>query len=175
MRVIAGKLGGRIFSSPGSRATHPMSDRMRGGLFNILGDLEGLIVLDAFAGSGALAFEAVSRGAQRVTAIEADKAAQAIIAENITTLGVEDAVYLIRANTNAWLQTNPDTRFDIVLCDPPYNRLQEDLIDKLVTRITEKGIVVISWPGKREGPRLQGLTLHMQRSYGDAQLFFFVR
>jgi 16S rRNA (guanine966-N2)-methyltransferase len=85
MRIIAGRLGGRHFASPQGRRTHPMSDKMRGALFNALGDIDGLSVLDAFAGSGALAFEAVSRGAGHAVAIDVDKSAQRAIAENIST------------------------------------------------------------------------------------------
>ncbi|HKX24038.1 MAG TPA: RsmD family RNA methyltransferase, partial [Candidatus Saccharimonadales bacterium] len=83
MRVIAGELGGRFFAGPDSTATHPMAERVRGAMFNALGDIEGLTVLDAFAGSGALAFEAISRGAKSVVVVERDKRAQRIIAENI--------------------------------------------------------------------------------------------
>jgi 16S rRNA (guanine966-N2)-methyltransferase len=66
MRVVAGSLKGRIFNEPSGHQTHPMSEKVRGALFNALGDIEGLSVLDAFAGSGALSFEAVSRGAKSV-------------------------------------------------------------------------------------------------------------
>ena len=70
MRVIAGRLGGRNFDSPKTQRTHPMSDKVRGALFNALGDLGGLTVLDAFAGSGACSLEAASRGATEVLAID---------------------------------------------------------------------------------------------------------
>ena len=69
MRVIAGRLGGRLFDSPHTRRTHPMSDKARGALFNMLGDIEGMHVLDPFAGTGALSFEAISRGAASALAI----------------------------------------------------------------------------------------------------------
>ena len=64
MRIIAGTLGGRNFDSK-SQATHPMSEKMRGALFNVLGDIDGLKVLDCFAGSGAIGFEAISREPNR--------------------------------------------------------------------------------------------------------------
>jgi 16S rRNA (guanine(966)-N(2))-methyltransferase RsmD len=88
MRIIAGTLGGRTFESPHGRRTHPMSDKVRGSLFNTLGDIDGLTILDAFAGSGALAFEAISRGAEHVLAIEIDNRAQdpTVLAGAITTL-----------------------------------------------------------------------------------------
>ena len=71
MRIIAGDLKGREFKSPRGRTTRPMSEKTRGALFNTLGDIEGLSVLDGFAGSGALVFEAISRGAVSALAIEA--------------------------------------------------------------------------------------------------------
>ena len=75
MRVIAGWLGGRTFASPQGHRTHPMSDKIRGAIFSVLGDLNGLTVLDAFAGSGALAIEAISRGAEEAVAIDDDQGA----------------------------------------------------------------------------------------------------
>ena len=174
MRIIAGRLGGRLFDSPGTHKTHPMSDRVRGALFNILGDVSGLSVLDAFAGSGALSFEAISRGAARAVALESDRLAQKVIAENIESLGVEEETKLIKASAGAWLSTSSDT-FDIVICDPPYNDLQPNLLAKLVERVTAHGTFVLSWPGRKEAPEFEGFQQVEARSYGDAQLFFFAR
>jgi 16S rRNA (guanine966-N2)-methyltransferase len=70
MRIIAGTLKNREFKSPHGHKTHPMSDKVRGSLFNVLGDIEGLTFLDAFTGSGALAVEAASRGAASVIAVD---------------------------------------------------------------------------------------------------------
>lgn len=174
MRIIAGSLGGRIFSSPHSHATHPMSDRVRGALFNALGDIAGLTVLDAFAGSGALAFEAVSRGARLAVAIDNDKSAQRTIAENITALGIRQRVKLIRSAAGAWLATAvEDQRFDIVLCDPPYQDLQVATLERLAHRVSPEGIMVLSWPGREAPPVFVGLNLVLQKSYGDAQLLFY--
>src|SRR4051812_43097697 len=98
MRIIAGTMGGRTFSSPHGHRTHPMSDKMRGALFNTLGDIGGLTILDAFAGSGALSFEAVSRGARHATAIDSDRSAQQTITENIRSLSLNKHVKLIKAS-----------------------------------------------------------------------------
>lgn len=174
MRVIAGTLGGRQFDSPRSFKTHPMSDKARGGLFNILGDIEGLTFLDAFAGSGALCFEAVSRGAAYALAIDNDRSAQKTIANNAHMLGVRDRVKLVAASANAWLQTSsPDEQFDIVLCDPPYNDLQPGLVMRLSKRVKPTGLLVLSWPTGQPHPDIEGMQPLEIRSYGDATLVFY--
>src|SRR3954470_23836038 len=99
MRIIAGQLKGQQFQAPHGHKTHPMSDKMRGALFNVLGDIEGLTFLDAFAGSGALAFEAASRGAKAVTAIEIDNSAHKTIGQNIKALHISTQVKAVKANT----------------------------------------------------------------------------
>jgi 16S rRNA (guanine966-N2)-methyltransferase len=174
MRIIAGTLGGRLFNAPHGHRTHPMSDKMRGALFNMLGDIEGLTVLDAFAGSGALAFEAVSRGAKTVTAIEQDRNAQRAITENIAALKISNQIALIKASAAAWLRTT-DTVFDLVLLDPPYDALQYALLDELVERAHQSGNVVLSWPGKQDPPQFDGWSIQTSKQYGDGSLHFYAR
>ena len=174
MRVISGILGGRIFKSPNSFKTHPMSDKVRGALFAMLGDLDGLSVLDAFSGSGAFTIEAISRGARNAVAIEIDRQAQQVIAQNIQDLGITRKVKLIKAGASAWLQTkSADELYDVVLCDPPYNNLQVGLLNRLSSTMKSDGILVLSWPSGHDDPKLDNLTMIERRQYGDAQLFFF--
>jgi len=175
MRVIAGTLGGRTFSSPHGHRTHPMSDKIRGALFNALGDLSGLTVLDAFAGSGALSFEAISRGARSALAIESDRLAQRTIAENCKALGVQRTVKLIKASANAWLQTSDHQQFDVVLLDPPYDDLQEALLQRLTATVKSDGILAVSWPGDQPAPQFENFAVIKERVYGDAQLIFYRR
>jgi 16S rRNA (guanine966-N2)-methyltransferase len=176
MRIIAGRLGGRIFESPRGFVTHPMSDRVRGGLFNTLGDITDLSILDAFAGSGALGFEALSRGAGKVLALEIDTSAQRSIEQNAKSLGLRNTFKLVRSSAGGWLSTSSDKlTFDIVLCDPPYNDLQHNLITRLSERVSPKGLLVLSWPGKQEPPTLADFDIVRQKSYGDAQLIFYKR
>jgi 16S rRNA (guanine966-N2)-methyltransferase len=172
MRIITGNLGGRQFESPKTFKTHPMSDKARGALFNVLGDVEGLTVLDPFAGTGAFSFEAVSRGAASAIAIEQDKPAQRTIEQNIHALGLAEQVKLIKATANGWLQTNPEAQFDLVLCDPPYNDLQPTLIARLATRIMPDGVFVLSWPDGTALPELP-LALVRHKKYGDATVAFY--
>jgi 16S rRNA (guanine966-N2)-methyltransferase len=173
MRVIAGTLGGRVFQAPKGHKTHPMGDRIKGGLFNALGDISGLTVLDAFGGSGALAIEAVSRGVLSATVLESDRHAKQVIDENITELAISKYVKATKATAGAWSETNQEAQFDIVLCDPPYDDLQLGTLQKLVRHVRPGGIMVISWPGKLIPAELVGMSQAKNLTYGDAQLVFY--
>lgn len=176
MRIIAGRLGGRQFLSPPGNRTHPMSDKARGALFNALGDIMGLSVLDAFAGSGALSFEAISRGASRSTAIDIDKSAISTIVKSAHALGLSEQVRAIRASAAGWLATQPDESFDLILLDPPYDDVRPKLLEKLAGRSKPNGIVVISLPPQTIY-HLPSTTYHLisVKSYGDATLAFYRR
>jgi len=173
MRIIAGKLGGRIFESPGGHRTHPMSDKVRGGLFNALGDVTGLTVLDAFAGSGALSFEAVSRGAKHCIAIEADRRAYQSIVKNIDALELKAQIQAVNAYCASWSGRHQRETFDILLMDPPYDNLQINDMEKLVRHLKPDGIMVVSWPGKLDRVELTALEVVSSKNYGDAQLVFY--
>ncbi len=171
MRIIAGNLGGRQFDSPAGHRTHPMSDKMRGALFNTLGDIKGLTVLDAFAGSGAISFEAVSRGASAL-AIEVDSSAQRTIADNIQRLNLAHTVKLVRASAEAWLRTKDQT-FDIVICDPPYDKPQIHLLTKLAGRSKPGGVVVLSLSAETDLVLPNNFQLLSAKDYGDGRLSFY--
>ncbi|HSW79936.1 MAG TPA: RsmD family RNA methyltransferase [Candidatus Saccharimonadales bacterium] len=173
MRIIAGSLGGRQFNSPKGHRTHPMSDRVRGALFNALGDISDLKVLDAFAGSGALSIESISRGAESVIAIDIDKSAAETIKSNVTQLGLQQKIKAIRANASGWSDNNPDIKFDIVIAAPPYDDLQLPVVIKIIRHLKTDGIFVLDWPGKLEQPQLDGLKIVHNKNFGDAQLVFY--
>jgi 16S rRNA (guanine966-N2)-methyltransferase len=173
MRVIAGRLGGRNFSSPGGHRTHPMSDKARGAIFGVLGDIKGLTVLDAFAGSGALAIEAVSRGAKSAVAIEVDKRAHAIITGNIQALGIEDRIKAVRAFAGAWSTRHQAELFDLVFVDPPYDNIPYRDLKSLPRHLADGGTLVLSWPGNMEPLKFEGLSAVQTKNYGDAQLVFY--
>jgi 16S rRNA (guanine966-N2)-methyltransferase len=121
MRVVAGSAKGRRLVAPAGESTRPTSDRVRESVFNILaslGEIEGAEVLDLFAGSGALAIEALSRGASRAVLVERDPAALAVIDRNLAATGVGPA-QVVRRDALAYLGSNPPG-FDIAFCDPPY-------------------------------------------------------
>lgn len=175
MRVIAGWLGGRIFDSPHGHRTHPMSEKMRGAIFGALGDIKGLRVLDAFAGSGALAIEAISRGAREVVAIEVDPAAHKVITNNVKSLEIEDRVKAIRAYAGAWSTRHQVQLFDIVLLDPPYDNIPYRDLKRMPRHVNEDGILVLSWPGKMDALTFDDLEIVQQKNYGDSQLIFYKR
>lgn len=175
MRVIAGRLGGRNFASPGTRRTHPMSDKVRGALFNALGDLDDLTVLDAFAGSGACSIEAISRGAAHVLAIDVDVEAVKTIAENVKTLGLTDVIDVRRKNISGWSRNSQDKQFDVVLADPPYDDIRPDVLERLTVHVRPGGLLVLSWPGSEAIRAFGGLEVVSHKTYGDAQLVFYRR
>lgn len=119
MRIIAGKWRGRALDAPAGQATRPTADRVRETLFSMLasrlGSFEGLRVADLFAGSGALGFEALSRGAADAVFVENDAAAAAVIRANAERLGAIPQI--IRSSALSLARSNP---FDLILADPPY-------------------------------------------------------
>lgn len=164
-----------MIDSSGTSRTHPMGDRVRSALFNkIAGDLKDAKVLDAFAGSGALGLEAISRGAQHATFIERDHIAQKIITKNIDQLEVKNATKLIKSSVSAWLDTTTD-RFDIVFADPPYHDMQLSTVKRLFGVLKPGGLMILSYPGKGETPTETGVVVVDNRSYGNAALAFYQR
>ncbi len=173
MRVISGFLGGRTFTSPRGHRIHPMSEKMRGAIFGVLGDIKGLTVLDAFSGSGALSFEAISRGAKSAIAVEVDKNAHRTISENCKALGIEERVKAIRAFLNAWSTRHQNERFDLVFADPPYDDVPYRDMKVLPRHVKDTGTLVLSWPGGEEPLKFEGLQAVQTKNYGDGQLVFY--
>ncbi len=150
-----------------------MGERIRGSLFNILGEVTGRTVLDAFAGSGALGLEALSRGAEHVTFIERDRVAQKVISENITTLSVAERASLVRTSVAQWDETAKHEQFDLILADPPYHDIQLSTVSRLVRYLKPNGLMVLSYPGREQAPTVNGVVVVDNRSYGDAALAFY--
>lgn len=173
IRLIAGKFGGRVIEGSGTNRTHPMGERIRSSLFNIIGsELEGAVVLDAFAGSGSLGLEALSRGAQHATFVERDRVAQNVITNNIKTLGASSDTKLVKAPVASWLETTNE-QFDIIFADPPYHDLQLSTVGKLQKLLKPNGLMVLSYTGKGEVPTDLGVVVVDNRRYGDAVLAFY--
>jgi 16S rRNA (guanine966-N2)-methyltransferase len=173
MRVIAGSLGGRLFEAPHGHRTHPMSEKMRGAIFGALGDIEGLTIFDPFTGSGALAIEAISRGASRAVAIEVDPAAYAVATKNTEQLSIEDKVKVTKAYAGAWSTRHQDTQFDVVLLDPPYDKIPYRDLKRMPRHLAKDGVLVLSWPGNYDQLHFEGLEIIQNKNYGDSQLIFY--
>jgi 16S rRNA (guanine966-N2)-methyltransferase len=174
MRIIAGELKGRQFNDPPRNTYNPMSEKMRGALFNTLGDIEDLTALDPFGGTGAISFEAISRGAASSIVIEHDKRAHANIYKNITVLKLSDKVKAVRANASGWSDNNADLQFDLLLMDPPYDNLQLQLVQKLIDRHLKAGsVAVMSSPGRVEPSTFANVTPLAVKEYGDGRLVFY--
>jgi 16S rRNA (guanine966-N2)-methyltransferase len=168
MRVIAGRYRGRPLHAPSGLDTRPTSDRVREALFSILADVEGARVLDLFAGSGALAIEALSRGAAEATLIDPSAAAIASIRRNLETLGVEAEVRRIAAIQFLERARTAARQYDLVFLDPPYRQatvIAEPLSDVLVPVLAPGARVVVE--SDRRSPLTLQLPLLTERRYGD--------
>ncbi len=181
MRVIGGSLGGRRLRSV-PRGARPTSDRVREALFSILGPgaVEGARVLDVCAGSGALGLEALSRGAERVVAIDRSGEARRVIRANAAELGLEDLVRVIGGEARKALTrlARDGERFDLVFFDPPYDAgIELEVLERLVEEdLLAAGARVVVEGAKRHSlPPVPGLTAEDERVYGDTVLTFFSR
>ena len=174
VRIISGIFGGRIIQSPNSETTHPMSERIRGSMFNIIGDeINDAVVLDAFAGTGCIGLEAISRGAKSVEFVERDRLAFKILDENIKSLGVSEKVISTQIGLSTWITKSQGKNYDIIFVDPPYNHMQLSTVLKLLGMLKQGGLMVLSYPGRGEVPAVEGFVVVDNREYGNAALAFY--
>ncbi len=122
MRLTGGEARGRRLVSPRGTGTRPTSDRIRENLFNILGPLDGLRVLDLFCGAGTLGLEALSRGAREAWFVDASPLPLRALEASVVRLGFQGRVHVVRARLPGWLGRIHDHagRFDLIMLDPPY-------------------------------------------------------
>jgi 16S rRNA (guanine966-N2)-methyltransferase len=167
VRIVAGAWRGRRLVAPAGRDTRPTSDRVREAVFSILGPIEGATVLDLFAGSGALALEALSRGAAHATLVERAPAAIKAIEANVQALRAD--VDLRRRDVRAFVRdaSAAGGPYDLVFLDPPY-RDAAGLGPQLdLTPLLAPGARVVSESDRREPLALPGLEVTDERRYGD--------
>lgn len=175
-RIIAGELGGRRIRVP-ARGTRPTSDRAREALFSRLqhtGALSAARVLDLYAGSGALGLEALSRGADEAVMVESGRPAAAICRANAQELGVAGRVQVITSPVLRYLARTPDSGFDLVLADPPYEMAQiSDVLAALTGWLRPGALVVLERPVRAADvqwpPPLVGTDM---REYGQSAFWF---
>ena len=182
-RIIGGSAGGRRLQTPPGDATRPTADRVREALFSALearfGTLRGLRFLDLYAGSGAVGLEAMSRGADAVTAVESDRRTARLVEENAAALGFD--LDLRAQPVAAVLATPPAAPYDVAFLDPPYPMPSDDVAHVLALLVTHRwvqpgGSVVVersarsvepSWPG--------GLAPERRKKYGETVLWYLLR
>ncbi len=178
MRIIAGTHRGRPLRAPRGMSTRPTTDRVREALFGILGDLDGTLVVDCYAGTGALGLEALSRGARRAFFIESGREASTVIEKNAASLGLSERCQIVRRPLERAATALERERFDLVLSDPPWpiHQAATAAVVKLFTgRLADGATVVLGHP-KRELASVKlppGLSFQQTRSWGDSAMSFF--
>jgi 16S rRNA (guanine(966)-N(2))-methyltransferase RsmD len=175
MRIIAGRLKGRRLTAPRGSRVRPTSDSLRETLFNVIGAfVDGARVLDAFAGTGALGLEAISRGAGHVTFIERDPAALGALERNVAACGAADACAIIRGDFPIALRRITGA-FDLILLDPPYETADlAAIVAAAAPRVTPPGRVVLEHSRRRASPEAAGwLRRTRMLTAGDSALSFY--
>jgi 16S rRNA (guanine966-N2)-methyltransferase len=167
MRVVAGELGGRRLAAPKGESVRPTTDRVREAVFAILGELTASAsILDLYAGSGAVAIEALSRGAARATLVDVDPRPAE---ENVAALDLGDRCTIVRSDALRFLRGGGG--YDLVYCDPPYRlarRIASDLEELLPPRLLDGGRVIVE--SAASDPLVLGLPLLDSRDYGQTAI-----
>ena len=177
MRIVGGEARGRPLRPVPGRDTRPTADRVRQSLFDALGQrMDGLRVLDLYAGTGALALEALSRGAAAAVLVESDERASAVILRNAESLGYADRCRVLRSGVPEALPRLRGERFDLVFSDPPYalRAAQATLDALLASSLLSQGARVVLETDRREPlPAAPPLVLSDERRYGDTRVLVF--
>ena len=175
LRITGGALARRRIEVPPAAdkgLVRPTSDKIREALMNSLGDaLEGAVVVDLFAGSGALGIEALSRGAARAVFVERDRRTASVVKANLEALGLSARAELLVEDAARYLSRAPNASCDVVFVDPPYAlALDAALLARLVALVRPGGLVVIERDRRTIDPAAEGLSLMRERVYGDTRV-----
>jgi 16S rRNA (guanine966-N2)-methyltransferase len=183
MRITGGTLRSRVLRAPRGAATRPTSDRVREALFGILesaGVVENARVLDLYAGTGALALEALSRGAALAMLVESSREAAAAARANVATLGLQDRAQVVEADVrHAMRRIERAGPFDLVLADPPWALVDTGEAARSLAEIpaagllTKGAILVLEHAARSTPPEIAGMAATSTRRYGDAALTFY--
>ena len=180
MRIIAGEKRSRRLQTLEGLDTRPTLDRVKEALFSILTPrIAGARVLDLYAGSGALALEALSRGAQSAVLCDLSRKACRVIAANIAALDYGDKARLLCMPDSAALALlqKEQAAFDLIFLDPPYRMETADACAAILEKglLSPDGIIVAEHAREKEPPQVPGLTVVDRRQYGVAGLTFYCR
>jgi len=176
MRIIAGRYRSRKLKSVPGTAVRPTPDRLREALFNVLAPrIAGTVFLDAYAGSGAVGIEALSRGATRIVLIERDPQALAVLRENLATLQVGSEAVVVRGSAVSQLRKrSAELKLDIAFVDPPYELVKEYTESLSILAETNCPLVIAQHPSRmvleeQYGALVKGRVLRQ----GDNALSFY--
>ena len=178
MRIVGGRLRGRTIAAPTSQAIRPTADRLRESLFNILvhayaDPITGARVLDLFAGTGALGFEAASRGAAFVLFIDDGAEARALLRENVEALGLGAVTRIFRRDATRLGAAHPLAPFSLAFLDPPYGKgLAEEALASARAGgwLTADALVVAEEATSAEFAAPEGFEELERRTYDDTQI-----
>jgi 16S rRNA (guanine966-N2)-methyltransferase len=183
MRITGGTLRSRALKAPKGQATRPTTDRVREALFGILasaGLIEGARVLDLYAGTGALALEALSRGAATAVLVESAREALTALRANVAALGLEDRSRVVAGDVAKAIRRLPDTGpFDLVFADPPWAMVDEGHATAVLSTLARSagiatdGRVVLEHSARTAPFDVDGLVRLETRKYGDTALTFY--
>ena len=173
IKIGAGTLAGRIIEQPKTTKTRPMTQKNRASIFNRLGDIEGLSVLDVYAGSGAIGIEALSLGASHATFVEQSRSVAKVIQDNIEKFDlVSHTTVLVQSATEA-VKSLQGQSFDIIIADPPYAELQAGDVNMIFKLLLKNGIGVLSHSSRIPVPDLDSVEHIDSRIYGDTTISYY--
>ncbi len=176
-RIIAGEFGGRRIAVP-PKGTRPTTDRVREAVFSRLDHADVLRdarVIDVFAGSGALAFEALSRGAAEAVLVESASQAARVAQGNARELGVAGRASVVREKARPYLERS-EAVWDLAFLDPPYDIARDDLaavLSALAPRLSEDATVVLEWSSRAgDAPWPDAIESVASKSYGETTVHY---
>ena len=156
LRIVAGKWRSRVLPIVDAPGLRPTSARIRETLFNWLGDrIVGANCVDLFAGTGALGFEALSRGASHVTFVDTSRAVVDALHTACEALSAGASAEIVRQDAEGFLTSRPDARFDVVFLDPPYAaNVLPDLLHRVTSHLTDTAFVYFELPRAQDRTEL---------------------
>lgn len=155
-----------------------MMDRMKESVFSALGEIDGLRVLDLYAGSGSLGLEALSRGATKAVFVENAREALLKLEQNLESTGLGKNAEVQWIDVRSLLANSPDDRYDLIFVDPPYNTplgsVRSDC-ESIVMQgyLSDSGRVVVHRPAKESALEPLGLELSWEREFGQSRIYVF--
>lgn len=177
MRIISGQLKGKRLKTPkDSKTIRPALSQVREAIFSSLGDIEGKVFLDIFAGTGSLGFEALSRGADFIYFVDSGAEAINLIIENLNDLQLSEKAHIFKRKMPFGLEKiKLEKKPDVIFCDPPYDK---NLINRTLSTLVKQNYVdpnslIIVEHTKREVPNIKELELVKEKRFGQTFISYF--